>query len=125
MDIKDRLRELDKKGYQPLTGAIGEEAATLIAQLEAQLANYSAEPVGHIRVDSLNPYQSSFKFDHTKFTECKEYKLYIAPPDIEAIRMEAVKQELISIRDDYAKTVEQDALASVIGIINTRLKNLS
>jgi hypothetical protein len=26
MELTERLRELDKKGYQPLTGAIGEEA---------------------------------------------------------------------------------------------------
>lgn len=33
MNIVERLRELDKKGYQPLTGAIGEEAA---AEIERQ-----------------------------------------------------------------------------------------
>lgn len=35
MDIVERLRELDKKGYQPLTGAIGEEAAAEIERLHA------------------------------------------------------------------------------------------
>lgn len=37
MDLVERLRELDKKGYQPLTGAIGEEAATEIERLRSLL----------------------------------------------------------------------------------------
>ncbi len=37
MDIVERLRELDEKGYQPLTGAIGEDAATEIMRLRSAL----------------------------------------------------------------------------------------
>jgi len=36
-DLVGRLRELDKKGYQPLTGAIGREAADEIERLRAKL----------------------------------------------------------------------------------------
>ena len=35
-DIIERLRELDKKGYQPLTGAIGDEAAREIERLREE-----------------------------------------------------------------------------------------
>ena len=37
MDIIERLRELDKRGYQPLTGAIGAEAADEIERLREAL----------------------------------------------------------------------------------------
>lgn len=47
MDIVARLRELDKKGYQPLTGAIGEEAA---AEIE-RLRNARVWPIKGVRVD--------------------------------------------------------------------------
>lgn len=36
-DIVKRLRELDVKGYQPMTGAIGEEAAREIEALRYSL----------------------------------------------------------------------------------------
>ena len=36
-DIVDRLCELDEKGYQPLTGAIGQEAANEIKRLRSFL----------------------------------------------------------------------------------------
>lgn len=42
-DLKERLRELDVRGYQPLTGAIGNEAATRIEELERDLAAKTAE----------------------------------------------------------------------------------
>ena len=44
-NLIERLRELDVKGYQPLTGAIGDEAATEIERLRALKAT-NAEPVG-------------------------------------------------------------------------------
>lgn len=37
MDLVERLRELDRKGYQPLTGAIGVEAADEIELLRSIL----------------------------------------------------------------------------------------
>lgn len=41
-DLTERLRDLDKKGYQPLTGAIGEEAADTIDRLRAEVASLKA-----------------------------------------------------------------------------------
>lgn len=38
MDIVERLIELDEKGYQPMTGAIGAEAATEIERLRSAMA---------------------------------------------------------------------------------------
>lgn len=38
MNIVERLRDLDEKGYQSLTGAIGAEAATEIERLRAAMA---------------------------------------------------------------------------------------
>jgi hypothetical protein len=43
MDIVKRLRDLDKNGYQPLTGAIGEEAATEIEKLRKLVAAQKRE----------------------------------------------------------------------------------
>lgn len=40
MDIVKRLRELDKVGYQPLTGAIGNEAALEIEHLRIDAGRY-------------------------------------------------------------------------------------
>ena len=40
-DLINRLRELDHKGYQPLTGAIGDEAATKIERLQKDAARYN------------------------------------------------------------------------------------
>lgn len=42
MELTERLRELDKKGYQPSTGAIGEEAATEIEQLRQDAERFRA-----------------------------------------------------------------------------------
>ena len=39
-DLVARLRELDRSGYQPLTGAIGEEAAAEIEKLRKDAARY-------------------------------------------------------------------------------------
>lgn len=40
MDIVKRLRELDNSGYQPLTGAIGSEAALEIERLRVDAGRY-------------------------------------------------------------------------------------
>jgi hypothetical protein len=42
MDLTERLRELDGKGYQPSTGALGEEAATEIESLRKDAERYRA-----------------------------------------------------------------------------------
>lgn len=44
-NLIERLRELDKKGYQPLTGAIGEEAADTIESLRAELNTQNANMI--------------------------------------------------------------------------------
>ncbi|MBK8810780.1 MAG: hypothetical protein IPN69_08635 [Acidobacteria bacterium] len=38
MNIVERIMDIDEKGYQPLTGAIGAEAATEIERLRAAMA---------------------------------------------------------------------------------------
>jgi len=59
MDITERLRELDVKGYQPLTGAIGAEAADLIEKQELQIAELHEKLIscrGSVKAE-LNTYE--------------------------------------------------------------------